>query len=248
MELTGKTVLITGGARRVGATICRYFHQNGANIMLHYRSSQGEAHLLQSELNQKRPDSVTLIQADLLNLATIPNLVNETVRCYGQLDIVINNASSFFPTKIGEINEENWEDLMGSNLKAPLFLAQAAAPALKKTHGCIINITDIHAERPMKNYVVYSIAKAGLVGLTKTLARELAPEIRVNSVAPGPILWPEENQHFDELSQQRIINHTLLKRVGTPEDIAETVYFLAAHSPYITGQNIAVDGGRSINL
>ena len=248
MTLTGKTVLITGGARRVGATICRCFHQNGANIMLHYRSSQGEAHLLQSELNQKRANSVTLIQADLLNVATIPNLVQETLRCYGQLDVVINNASSFFPTKIGEINEENWDDLIGSNLKAPLFLAQAAAPALKKTHGCIINITDIHAERPMKNYIVYSIAKAGLVGLTRTLARELAPEIRVNGVAPGPILWPEDNFHFDDLSQQRIINHTLLKRVGTPDDIAETVYFLVAHSPYITGQNIAVDGGRSVKL
>jgi len=170
------------------------------------------------------------------------------VKHFGKLDVVINNASSFFPTAVGEINNKAWDDLIGTNLKAPLFLLQAAAAQLKKNHGCIVNIVDIHAERPMKNYVVYSTAKAGLVNLTRSLARELAPEVRVNGVAPGAIIWPEDEAWSDELSRQRIINSTLLKRVGEPEDIAKAVYFLIADAPYITGQIIAVDGGRSINI
>jgi pteridine reductase len=244
----GKIVLITGGARRVGAAICRYLHAHGASIMVHYRTSAKEARALQAELNLKRADSVALIQADLLNLPTLPNLVSDTVKRFGKLDVVINNASSFFPTVVGEINNKAWDDLIGTNLKAPLFLLQAAAAQLKKNHGCIVNIVDIHAERPMKNYVVYSTAKAGLVNLTRSLARELAPEVRVNGVAPGAIIWPEDEAWSDELSRQRIINSTLLKRVGEPEDIAKAVYFLIADAPYITGQIIAVDGGRSINI
>ena len=216
--------------------------------MVHYRSSAKEARALQAELNLKRADSVAMIQADLLNLSMLPNLVGDTVKRFGRLDVVINNASSFFPTAVGEINDKAWDDLIGTNLKAPLFLSQAAVGQLKKNHGCIVNIVDIHAERPMKNYVVYSTAKAGLVNLTRSLARELAPEVRVNGVAPGAIIWPEDEAWSDELSRQRIINSTLLKRVGEPEDIAKAVHFLIADAPYITGQIIAVDGGRSINI
>lgn len=246
--MQGKVVLITGGAKRVGAAICRNLHAHGASIMVHYRSSAKEARALQAEFNLKRTDSVALIQADLLNLPMLPNLVGDTVKRFGRLDVVINNASSFFPTAVGEINDKAWDDLIGTNLKAPLFLSQAAVGQLKKNHGCIVNIVDIHAERPMKNYVVYSTAKAGLVNLTRSLARELAPEVRVNGVAPGAIIWPEDEAWSDELSRQRIINSTLLKRVGEPEDIAKAVYFLIADAPYITGQIIAVDGGRSINI
>lgn len=246
--MQGKVVLITGGAKRVGAAICRNLHAHGASIMVHYRSSAKEARALQAEFNLKRTDSVALIQADLLNLPMLPNLVGDTVKRFGRLDVVINNASSFFPTAVGDINDKAWDDLIGTNLKAPLFLSQAAVGQLKKNHGCIVNIVDIHAERPMKNYVVYSMAKAGLVNLTRSLARELAPEVRVNGVAPGAIIWPEDEAWSDELSRQRIINSTLLKRVGDPEDIAKAVYFLIADAPYITGQIIAVDGGRSINI
>jgi pteridine reductase len=245
--LQGKVVLITGGAKRVGAATCRRLHAAGANIMLHYRVSAGEARLLQAELNHQRKDSVALIQADLLDVAKLPSLVDQTVQRFGKLDALINNASSFFQTPVGEITPAAWEDLIGTNLRAPLFVAQAAAPALKKTQGAIVNITDIHAERPLKNYVVYSVAKSGLVGLTRSLARELAPEVRVNAVAPGPILWPDD-ESFDELSRQRIISHTPLKREGTPEDIAKAVLFLLAEATYVTGETINVDGGRHVAL
>jgi pteridine reductase len=243
----GKVVLITGGAKRVGAATCRRLHSAGANIMLHYRVSAGEARLLQAELNHQRKDSVALIQADLLDTAKLPAMVEQTVQSFGRLDALINNASSFFQTPVGEITAAAWEDLIGTNLRAPLFLSQAAAPALKKSLGAIVNITDIHAERPLKNYVVYSVAKAGLVGLTRSLARELAPEVRVNAVAPGPILWPDD-ESFDELSRQRIISHTPLKREGTPEDIAKAVHFLLVDATYVTGETINVDGGRHVAL
>jgi pteridine reductase len=243
----GKVVLITGGAKRVGAATCRRLHLAGANLMLHYRVSAGEARLLQAELNHQRKDSVALIQADLLDIAKLPAMVEQTVQSFGRLDALVNNASSFFQTPVGEITAAAWEDLIGTNLRAPLFLSQAAAPALKKSLGAIVNITDIHAERPLKNYVVYSVAKAGLVGLTRSLARELAPEVRVNAVAPGPILWPDD-ETFDELSRQRIISHTPLKREGTPEDIAKAVHFLLAEATYVTGETINVDGGRHVAL
>jgi pteridine reductase len=243
----GKVVLITGGAKRVGAAICRRLHGAGANLMLHYRASAGEARLLQAELNHQRKDSVALIQADLLDLGKVPSLIDQTVQSFGRLDALINNAASFYQTPIGEITLEDWENLIGADLRAPLFIAQAAAPALKKSLGAIVNITDIHAERPLKNYVLYSIAKAGLVGLTRSLARELAPEVRVNAVAPGPILWPDDDA-FDELSRQRIISHTPLKREGTPEDIAKAVHFLLTEATYVTGETINVDGGRHVAL
>lgn len=215
--------------------------------MLHYRNSAGEARLLQAELNHLREDSVALIQADLLDLTKVSSLVEQTVNRFGRLDGLVNNASSFFETNVGDISLADWDDLIGTNVRAPLFLSQAAAPALRKTQGAIVNITDIHAERPLKNYVVYSVAKAALVGLTRSLARELAPEIRVNAVAPGPVIWPEEDS-FDELARQRIISHTPLRREGLPEDVAGAVRFLLADAPYITGETINVDGGRHIAL
>jgi pteridine reductase len=246
--LTGKVALVTGGAKRVGAAICRLLHARGANIMLHHRASVSEARALQNELNAKRADSVALIRADLLNGASLPDMVKTTLGRFERLDILINNASSFFPTAIGEITEKSWDDLIGTNLKAPLFLSQAAAPELRRRHGCIVNIIDIHAEFPMKSYVVYTIAKGGLLTLTRSLARELGPEVRVNGIAPGTILWPEGEAWADELSRQRIVNQTALKRIGEPDDIAKAVDFLVAAAPYVTGQVIAVDGGRSIAL
>jgi pteridine reductase len=181
-------------------------------------------------------------------LAVLPSLVKETVNQFGHLDVLINNASSYYPTEIGEIGDEQWNDLVGSNLKAPMFLSQAAAPELRKSHGCIVNITDMHVERPKKGYVVYSVAKAGLVTLTKSLAHELSPDVRVNAVAPGPVMWPEDNPQFNEVYRQRVISQTLLKRIGEPNDVAKAVKFLIQDAPFITGQIIAVDGGRSLNL
>ena len=245
--LSGKVVLVTGGAKRVGAAIARRLHREGASLMLHYRGSEREAKALREELNAARADSVTLVQADLLDVQGLPEIVRNTVGRFERLDALVNNASAFFATPVGEVTPANWESLIGANLRAPLFLSQAAAPHLKKTGGAIVNITDIHAERPLKNYVVYSIAKTGLVGLTRSLARELAPEVRVNGVAPGAIVWPEDGS-WDDLTRQRIVSHTLLRRTGEPDDIARAVYYLIAEAPYVTGQSIAVDGGRSINL
>lgn len=247
-SLQDKVVLITGGAKRVGASICRLLHASGANLMIHYRSSTGEARALQSELNLQRSNSAAIIQGDLLNLAVLPSLVQETISHFGRLDVLINNASSYYATEIGEIGDDQWEDLIGSNLKAPLFLSQAAAPELRKQHGCIVNITDMHVERPKKGYIVYSMAKAGLVTMTKSLAHELGPDVRVNAVAPGPVMWPEDNPQFDEVYRQRVISQTLLKRIGEGNDVAKAVRFLIEDAPFITGQVIAVDGGRSLNL
>ncbi len=247
-NLQNKVVLITGGAKRVGESICRELHAHGANLMIHYNTSKQPAKALQAELNLQRKDSVAIIQGDLLNMDIVASLASETVKRFGKLDILVNNASTYAPTEVGDINEENWRDLVGSNLKAPTFLSQAAAKELKKNKGCIINITDMHIETPKKGYVVYSVAKAGLVTLTKSLANELSPEVRVNAVAPGPVLWPEDNQEFDEVYRKRVISQTLLKRIGDPTDIAKAVKFLAADAPFITGHVLAVDGGRSINL
>jgi pteridine reductase len=243
-----KIILITGGTRRIGEAICRKLHSEGMSLMIHYRSSEKEAQALQTKLNQIRPGSVALIQADLLDTAQLPILVNETLKHFGRIDSLINNASNFYASPIGKITEKSWDDLIGCNLKAPLFLSQAAAPHLKKQHGCIINIIDIHSEWPLKKYTVYSSAKGGLATLTKSLALELAPEVRVNGISPGPILWPENGEWSDPISRQRIINKTLLKRAGDPNDIAKAVFFLVSDAPYITGQILAVDGGRSINL
>jgi len=247
-SLENKVILITGGAKRVGAAICRMLHAGGAKLMIHYRQSASEARALQAELNLQRPNSVAIIHGDLLNLAVLPKLVQETVQHFGRLDVLINNASSYYATELGDIGDDQWQDLIGSNLKAPLFLSQAAAAELAKTRGCIVNITDMHVERPKKGYVVYSVAKAGLVTLTKSLAHEMAPDVRVNAVAPGPVMWPEDNPQFDEVYRKRVISQTLLKRIGEGDDVAKAVRFLIQDAPFMTGQVIAVDGGRSLNL
>ncbi|MFC4160200.1 pteridine reductase [Chitinimonas lacunae] len=246
--MQGKVALVTGGAKRVGAAIVRRLHGAGANVMLHYRSSATEARALASELNLRRPNSVALAQADLLNTAGLPVLVQQTLQHFGRLDALVNNASSFFPTPLAEVDEAAWIDLIGSNLKAPLFLAQAAAPELRRSQGAIVSIADIHVERPMKNHVVYNIAKAGLVALTRSLARDLAPDVRVNAVAPGANIWPDGDSVFDEVARQRIISTIPLKRVGEPDDLARTILFLLQDASYITGQVINVDGGRSVYL
>ena len=246
--LEGKVALVTGAARRVGAAIARRLHGAGAQLMLHYRSAEHDAQVLQSELNAVRASSVTLVQADLLQYGGLPELVKNTLARFGRLDVLVNNASSFFATPLGSIGEREWDDLIGTNLKVPLFLAQAAAPALRKSGGCIVNIIDIHAERPLKDYVVYTVAKAGLAGLTRALARDLGPEVRVNGVSPGAVMWPDHDKHFDAVTRQRIVSNTPLKRAGDPDDIAEAVLYFASSASFVTGQILAVDGGRTIQI
>jgi pteridine reductase len=218
------------------------------NIAIHYRSSKDEAQLLCNQLNKLRLNSAIILQANLLHIADLPALVHQTAKHWGGLDALINNASTFYPTPVGEITEAQWDDLMGSNLKAPLFLSQAAAPHLKLSHGNIINIVDVHGFRPMKNHPVYCLAKAGLAMLTQSLAKELGPEVRVNGIAPGAIMWPENNLEQDTALREMILDRTALKRQGEPKDIAATVRFLIRDADYITGQVIPVCGGRSINI
>ena len=246
--MNSPVVLITGAARRVGAETARTLHAAGARVAVHYRSSADEAQTLAEAMNGKRPNSAATFPADLLDTETLPALVASVVARFGRLDALVNNASSFYRTKVGAVDTAAWDDLIGSNLRAPLFLSQAAAPLLAQSQGCIVNITDIHAERPLKGYPVYCAAKAGLLGLTRSLAIELGPHVRVNAVAPGPIEWPENDADFPTAERAAIIEHTLLKRVGSPSDIARTVKFLVFDAPYITGQVINVDGGRSAHL
>ena len=244
-SLEGKVALVTGAAHRIGASIVRTLHQAGMNIAVHFRSSRQAAEQLGDALNETRSGSVTLFQADLLATQRLPRLVDKVVDTWGRLDVLVNNASSFYPTPLGSTGEKEWDELMGSNLKAPFFLAQAAAPHLKACKGSIVNIADIHGERPLKGYPVYSMAKAGKIMLTKALARELGPDVRVNAVAPGAILWPERG--IDDVTKQRIISGTALKRQGSATDIARTVLFLIRDAEYITGQVLAVDGGRTLS-
>jgi pteridine reductase len=244
--LAGKTVLVTGGARRVGAAICRRLHGAGANVVIHYRTSGAAALRLQRHLEAERKDSAACVQADLLGFEALGSFLQAARNRFGRLDVLVNNASSFYATPVGKIVPRAWDDLIGTNLKAPLFLAQAAAPELARRRGCIVNIVDIHAERPLEGHVVYSIAKAGLVALTRALARELGPRVRVNAVAPGSIAWPDAGQLAKPETQRDILRRTPLARIGRPDDIAAAVEFLLANAPYITGQVITVDGGRSV--
>lgn len=245
--LHNRVVLITGAARRVGAAIARELHRHGARVALHYHTSTAQALALAETLNAGRPDSARTFMADLRDTARLPALVAE-VAAWGALYGLVNCASSFYATPLGRVDEAAWSDLIGSNLKGPLFLSQAAATHLTASGGAIVNITDIHAVRPLPGYPVYSAAKGGLATLTRALALELAPRVRVNAVAPGAIQWPEDGSAYDAEARARILAHTPLGRVGDPTDIARTVRFLLADAPYITGETINVDGGRSALL
>ena len=242
-SLAGKTALITGAAHRIGAQIARTLHGAGMDLVLHYWRSEEMAQLLKHALEQERPNSVMLLRADLRETDQFPALIKKAHKVWGRLDLLVNNASSFYPTPIDSAGETEWNDLMGTNLKAPFFLAKAAAPLLKESEGAIINLVDIHAERPLKGHPIYSMAKAGNAMMVKALARELGPEVRVNGISPGAILWPE--QGMSDQAKHEVLARTALKRSGSPEDIARTVLFLARDADYITGQIIAVDGGRS---
>lgn len=240
--------LVTGGARRVGAAIVRTLHTTGASVVIHHRQSANAAQELAEELNQIRPNSATVVAGNLSVAEECGHVADVALARFGRLDGLVNNASSFFRTPLGEISEADWDDLTGSNMKGPLFLSQALAAALRTSRGAIVNITDIHAERPLAGYPVYCAAKAGLLALTRALAVELAPEVRVNAVAPGAIQWPDGGAEFTAEERDAILAHTLMKRLGNPNDIALTVKFLITDAPYITGQVINVDGGRTAHL
>lgn len=242
--LEGRIALVTGAARRVGAEIATQLHAAGADVGIHYRHSADDAVDLVAKLNALRPDSAAAFRGDLLETASIPELVAAVAGWRGGIDILVNNASTFYPTPLGNITEAQWDDLVGSNFKAPLFLAQAAAASLRERRGCIVNIVDIHAQRPLRNHLVYSPAKAGLAMLTRALAKELAPEVRVNGVSPGAILWPEGD--ISDATKTSILDEVPLARAGSPDDIAGCVVYLARDATYVTGQIVAVDGGRSI--
>ena len=242
--LAGRWALITGAGKRIGARIARTLHAAGANVAVHYRGSKGPAQQIVNELNEGRPDSAFTVGADLLDIAGLPALVEEVVERAQRLDILINNASSFYPTPLGDVTEDQWDALIGTNLKVPLFLAQACLPHLRDAGGTIVNIVDIHATRPLRHHAVYGPAKAGLAMLTRSLARDLAPEVRVNGVSPGAILWPEEG--LTDAAKDSILKQVPMKKAGDPQDIADCVLYLVRDARYVTGQIIAVDGGRSI--
>ncbi len=242
--LNDKVILVTGAARRIGAAIVTRLHENGARVAIHYRGSATEAQTLAADLNSTHQNSAATFQADLLDINKLPTLIESVVDWGGRLDGLVNNASSFYPTPVGSITEQQWDELLGSNLKAPLFLSQAAAAHLSENSGAIVNIIDIHAERPLRDHAVYGSAKAGLAMLTKSLAKDLAPNVRVNGVAPGAILWPEDG--MTDAVQQNILSQIPLERSGNPADISGCVLYLLRDARYVTGQIIAVDGGRSI--
>ncbi len=240
--------LVTGSAQRVGADIVRHLHNEGFRVVVHYRHSSEAALALCQSLNEKRSDSAAIAAGDLASVAAVQQLADEAVQAFGRLDVLVNNASGFFPTAIGEIDESTWDSLLASNLKGPFFLCQALAGELRRRRGGIINIADVYAERPLASHPVYSIAKAGVVMMTKSLALELAPSVRVNAIAPGAILWPNSDAAFQQVEHDNIASRVPLQRIGDPGDIASLVVYLAAHAPYISGQVIAVDGGRSLSI
>lgn len=241
--LDNKTALITGAAARLGATTTRLLHHAGAHVVIHYRSSKGKAEKLAAELNAARADSASLVQADLLDMDSLPQLVDDTLSINGRLDVLINNASTYYPTPIGSATQEQWDDLFGSNARAPFFLAQAAADALRKAQGCIVNMVDIYADRPNPDHPVYNMAKAANAMMVKALAHDLAPEVRVNGIAPGAALWPENDS--SDAERQKILERIPLRRPAGAEQIAQAVLFMVAGTDYVTGQILAVDGGRS---
>ncbi len=250
-NLSGKAYLVTGAAKRVGAAIVRRLHAAGGNVLIHYGRSRDEAEALVAELNTRRPHSAQAHGMDLSEVDGLKTLVEAALGVFGRLDGLVNNASGFYATPLGSITSAAWDDLIASNMKAPLFLAQAAAPALKQSRGAIVNIVDIHADRPLKDHVVYTAAKAGLAGLTRALALELAPEVRVNGVAPGAIKWPDDPAaaaQYPPAERARILSTTPLQREGGEDEVAKAVVYLMSDAGYITGQILAVDGGRSIYL
>lgn len=246
MNTQTPVALITGAGRRIGAAMTKTLHAQGYRILVHYRQSASDAEALVTALNNQRPDSAHALCADLADMGAVKYLALQAQDHWGRVDVLINNASSFYPTLVGDITEAHWQDLFASNAQAPLFLSQALAPALKQQHGCIINIADIHALKPLKGYTTYCMAKSANTMLTQSLARELAPEVRVNSIAPGAILWPENDAEIDESTKQQMLDEIPLQRTGTESDIAQTALFLIQQADYITGQIIAVDGGRSL--
>ena len=243
--MKNRTVLITGAAKNIGATIAKELHSSGMKIIIHYNRSQKEATKLVDELNDLRENSAIKIQADLKKKECYSMLINAALDFTGKIDVLINNASAFYPTPLNDINEKKWNELININLKAPLFISKLAAESLKENNGCIINITDIHASNPLINHAIYCISKAGLIILTKSLAKELAPNIRVNAISPGAITWPDG---MDSEIKENIINQTVLKKMGNAEDIAKTVIFLIEDASYITGQILNVDGGKTLFL
>jgi pteridine reductase len=241
-------VLVTGAARRIGRAIATALHAAGARVILHCHHSRDEAEALAAAFDANRASSAAVVSADLLDAAGLPDMIEIAAATFGRLDGLVNNASSFHATPLGSIGTREWDDLMGTNLRAPLLLAQAAAPHLRKARGAIVNIIDIHAERPLRDFAVYTVAKGGLAALTRSLAIEFAPEVRVNGVAPGAILWPEDGQHFAAAERERIEAQTPLGRTGNPADVAGAVKYLLLDAPFVTGQILAVDGGRSLSL
>ena len=238
--------LITGAARRIGAAVAQELHAANFNVVLHYHQSAKDIHNLCEQLNATRNNSACVLQADLCDLSALEKLAQTAIAQWQRLDALINNASTFYPTPIGTISAQNWRDLVGTNMQAPLFLSQACYPALKQQQGSIINMADIHAERPLSKHSVYCMAKAGNIMLTKSLAKDLAPEVRVNGIAPGTIMWPENEAELSERVQATILDRIALKKIGSPSDIAKAIKFLLVDAPYITGQVIAVDGGRNL--
>jgi pteridine reductase len=245
-NIENRVVLITGAAQRIGAETARLLHSKGFNIIIHYRSSGAAADALCQQLNHQRKNSAACLQADLCSTKAVKELAVTAERVWGRIDALINNASSFYPTAVAEATEDDWQALIDSNLKGPYFLTQALVDSLRKQQGCVINIVDIHSEKPLRDHSIYSIAKAGVAMMTKSLAKELAPDIRVNGVSPGAILWPQ--QEMPAQQKNAILNKIPLARTGEPNDIARTIAFLIEQAPYISGQIIAVDGGRSLNM
>ena len=238
-----KIALVTGGSKRIGASICEELHKSGIDVMIHYKNSKEDALHLKDKLNKIRSNSTDIVQGDLRKTESYEKIISNVIKRFGQLDYLVNNASSYFPTQIDNLNEDDWNDLISTNLKAPLFLCQAAAKFLKEKKGSIVNITDANENNPKKNYIIYNLTKSGLVSLTRSLAVDLAPHVRVNAVAPGAILWPEDGQESEVGYRENLISQTFLKKQGAPKNIAKAVVFLLSTATYTTGEIIHVDGG-----
>ena len=240
-----RTVLITGGAKRIGLAVSKYLHQHGFNIIITYNKSENNAKKISRTLNNDRPDSCAIIKTNFSTIKSYNPLYDKALKVFGRIDVLINNASKFYPTRIDMINDKNWTDIINTNLKTPLFLSKLFFPELKKRKGSIINIIDIHVSPPLRNHIIYNLSKAGLLALTQSLAKDLAPLVRVNGVSPGAIMWPKS---INKKRKKEIISKIALQRIGEPDDIAKTILFLITNGDYITGQNINVDGGRRLNM